>query len=489
MIHTGFSYTGVILLILFFAPNLLRDKNKSKDKINENKIFRMIERVGTAMCAVLCLIFSDFNVHRLTIWSLWLAASVVLMVIHAFIGRRGTYLPCISFLFLGIYGTNIFLITAALVFFIGSVGIHRTKENRGSKISKIVKGILLVPVVLLLLVTIVAVAGRNINWFKGYIDTSKGVNESIYVDIGGQEQYMLIRGKDVSNPVILYLHGGPAGPDSAISDTFTNPLIDDYTVVCWDQRGCGRTYYRNMDSDPENKTVSFERALQDTDEVVDYLCDRFGTDKVIVIGHSYGSLLGSTYVRLHPEKVIAYIGIGQFVDCIKSDEIMYRDALSAAVAQGEDTTSLEEAYAEYSQGDSLIEYMVLRSATAPYHQATYTANSALLAIFSPYAGVEDVLWTMKQGDLDSYYELNRPLFDLIYNTDLYDQDMTYEVPTFFISGGCDYTCNYSLAESYCNDIDSPMKEFVIMEGYGHCPHYAAPEGWARTVKDMLSGVI
>lgn len=489
MVHFGFSYIGVIWLILFLLPNLLRDKNKSKDTKSENKILKMIERIGIALCSVLCLLFSDFNIRPSTVWSIWLVASAVLMVIHAFTGRRRTALPCISFLFLGIYGTNSFLITASLIFFIGRIGIHRANKNRGSKISKIVKGILLTPVVLFLLFTIVAIAGRNINWFKGYIDTSKGVNESIYVDIGGQEQYMLIRGRDVSNPVILYLHGGPAGPDSAISDTFTNPLIDDYTVVCWDQRGCGRTYYRNMDSDSENKTVNFERALQDTDEVVDYLCDIFDTDKVIVIGHSYGSLLGSTYVRLHPEKVIAYIGIGQFVDCIKSDEIMYQDALSAAMAQGEDTTSLEEAYAEYSQGDSLIEYMVLRNATAPYHQATYTANSALLAVFSPYAGVDDVIWTMKQGDLDSYYELNRSLFDLVYNMNLYDQDMTYEVPTFFISGGCDYTCNSSLAESYCNDIDSPLKDFVLMEGHGHCPHYASPEEWAQTVKEMLSKVI
>lgn len=517
MVHFGFSYIGVIWLIMLFVPNGFWAKNKPADYDkyvgNENKILLMFECAGEVLCSMLCLIFSDFNIRISSIWTLWLLASFILMVLYELYWIRyfrsaktmadmyssfagfpvaGASLPCIAFFCLGIYGTNIFLIISSFILSVGHIGIHLMHSNevvprkKGRIIFKILKGILLTPVVLMLLFAVGVIACRNVNWFKGYINTSKGVNEGIYVDIGGQEQYMLIRGRDVTNPVILYLHGGPGGPDSAIGDTFTNPLIDDYTIVCWDQRGCGRTYYRNMDEDPDNKTVSFERALQDTDEVVDYLCDRFGTDKVIVVGHSYGSLLGSTYVRQHPEKVSAYIAIGQFVNCVASDEIMYQDALEKAKARGDDLTPLEEAYAEYCAGDDLLDYMTLRNATAPYHEAKYTFNTILVALVSPYCGVDDVLWTMKQADLDSYYELNRPLFDVVYNADLYAEDMTYEVPAFFISGGCDYTCNFSLAESYCNDIEAPLKDCRIMEGHGHCPQYADPEGWAQIVKDMLS---
>lgn len=91
-------------------------------------------------------------------------------------------------------------------------------------------------------------------------------------------------------------------------------MTDDYTVVSWDQRGCGRTYYHNAETDPDNSTVTFEQAEEDLNALVDYVCDRFGQDKVIIMGHSYGSLLGSQYVLDYPEKVSHYIGIGQEVE-------------------------------------------------------------------------------------------------------------------------------------------------------------------------------
>ena len=118
----------------------------------------------------------------------------------------------------------------------------------------------------------------------------------------------------MSNPVIIYLHGGPGSPDSAMTYKFTNELIDDYTVVCWDQRGCGRTYVKNKDIDEKNETVTFDQALSDLDVLTGYIKDRFGKDKIIIMGHSYGSILGSTYTYEHPENVAAYIGIGQFVN-------------------------------------------------------------------------------------------------------------------------------------------------------------------------------
>ena len=116
-----------------------------------------------------------------------------------------------------------------------------------------------------------------------------------------------------------------------------NYLTDEYTVVCWDERGCGRSYYRNVNIDPDNETLSFDAQLADLDALVDYLCERFSQDQVIIIGHSYGTMLGSRYVLAHPEKVSAYIGIGQSVNTRNySDEIYsYEDALAKARANGD----------------------------------------------------------------------------------------------------------------------------------------------------------
>lgn len=361
-------------------------------------------------------------------------------------------------------------------------------KNRWKSASQVVKIILLIPVVIVFLTVIIVIAGRIINRFSHYIDASKGIDETTYVDIGGQEQYLVIRGKDINNPVILYIHGGPGGPDSAICNVFTDPLIDDYTVVCWDQRGCGRTYFRNADKDSDNMTVNFETALSDTDELVDYLLERFDEDRVIFMCHSYGTVVGTRYIQEHSDKVTAYVGIGQFVNCRESDTIAYEDALEQANAAGDDTTALVTAREDYLIGDSLIEYLKLRHETEKYHPVKISAKPFMLAVFSPYSGIDDIRWVMKQKDTGKYYELEKSLMDTVFNCNMYDYDLTYDVPMLFISGGCDYVCNYSLVERYSGDISAPYIRFELLEGLGHAPQYAAPDEVAEIIKSYICSI-
>lgn len=516
MIHFGFSYVGLLFFIMLFVPNLIWAKNKPKDYdkyvINENKVLLMIERIGEATTLTAALIFSDYNLRAFTIWSLWLFLAFLFMVLYELYWIRyfrsgktmadmyssywgfpvaGASLPCLAFFCLGIYGTNIFLIVSALFLSVGHIGIHlnHRKEAVGKKktkkIVKVIRVFLLIPVVLLLLVTVVAIAGRNINWFRFNTNTANGIDEMSYVEIGGQEQYIHIMGKDINNPVILYLHGGPAGPDSAIMPFFTDPLTGDYTVVCWDQRGCGRTYFHNAGNDPDNLTVNFDTAVSDIDGMVDYLCERFNKDKVTLMCHSYGTIIGTRYVQEHSEKVEAYIGIGQFVNCRRSDELAYENAMAAAKANGEDTSSLEEAYKTYCKGDSLKEYLMLRNATSGYHPAENKANTALLAVFCPYAGTDDVRWVMKQADLESYEKLEGSLMDATYDYDVYDYELEYDIPMYFISGSMDYVCNTGLTKTFSEEITAPRSAFAVIEGGGHTPQYETPEAFGELVKQML----
>lgn len=122
------------------------------------------------------------------------------------------------------------------------------------------------------------------------INSVSGIDKKIYVEINGQQQYVFIRGKNVENPIVLYLHGGPANPDSFMTYEFAMELCSDYTFVSWDQRGCGRTYYKNKKTDSRNETASFGQALKDVDVLVEYLCNRFCKEQVVIMGHSYGAL-------------------------------------------------------------------------------------------------------------------------------------------------------------------------------------------------------
>ena len=517
MFHMGFSYIGVLFLVMLFVPNIIWAKNKPADYDkyvgNENKFLLILERAGECATSALVLVFSDFNIRPFTIWSLWLIAAFICMVLYELYWIRyfksaktmadmyssfagfpvaGASLPCIAFFMLGVYGSNIFLIVSALILSVGHIGIHVMHRNEVVPRAKrkpaifVLKVLVAIPVTIILLFTVAVIAVRNVNWIKGSIRTVSGINEQLYVELGGQEQYISIRGTDTGNPVIVYIHGGPGSPDSPIMPTFTDPLIDDYTVVCWDQRGCGRTYYHNAGTDPANETVDFEQALQDTDELVDYVRERFGQDKVIIMGHSYGTIVGAMYVQQHSEKVLAFVGVGQLVCLTESDDLAYQDALSKVSAGSEEEAELLKAYNAYNESNSLEDYFALRQITNKYHTNPGAADTIMLALFSPYTGVDDVRWTLVLSDLGSYSALEGSLMDMLYSFDLYDHPLTYDVPVYFISGENDYTCNWTLAQAYCEDITAPDKEFVCVAGTGHCPQYDSPDEFGEIVKGFLS---
>ena len=172
---------------------------------------------------------------------------------------------------------------------------------------------------LVFILSVFVIGCRNFNYFKHYKLVKNGIDEAGYIMLGGQEQYIHTRGENVNNPVIIYLHGGPSSPDEYVTYGFSDYLVDDYTVISWDQRGCGRTYIHNRNVDVNNDTASFEQALVDLDQLVDYARTRFHQDKVIILGHSYGTILGSVYSHKYPEKVDTYIGAAQVIQAPNSD--------------------------------------------------------------------------------------------------------------------------------------------------------------------------
>lgn len=350
-----------------------------------------------------------------------------------------------------------------------------------------VLAIILVAFILTGIIFIVAV--RTVTYFSNKISTENGVDEGVYVTLGGQEQYLLIRGEDVSNPVIIWLHGRPAGSDAFVNHVFQKYLVDEYTIINWDQRGCGRTYFRNVKSDPNNDTATFEQAQADLDELVDYACERFDKDKVIIVGHSYGTMLGSQYTLNHPDKLLAYIGVGQVVN-IESDIYSYENALEIAKENGDDTSEMESAYQKYVNDKTLINMMNLRNYTGKYHVAEKSANTIWEGIASPYMGIDDIRWFFKQiGGLEEYIELNQQLFDYIMVSDVRDYGLEYQVPVGFISGSDDWTTPVKYSEEYYNLISAPQKSFALIEGCGHSPQYDDPESFSKKLKDMLKECI
>jgi pimeloyl-ACP methyl ester carboxylesterase len=181
-----------------------------------------------------------------------------------------------------------------------------------------------------------------------------GIDESRTVSINGTEQWITVRGRDRNNPILLFLHGGPAAPEMPTSWTFQNGWEDYFTVVQWDQRGAGKTYLAN---DPAKiaPTITVPQMIADSETMVQYLRATYHKDKIFLLGHSWGSFLGLTLAEKHPEWLYAYIGMGQMIDSRKSEQLGYEHTLAAAEAV-HDTVAIRElqSIAPYPEADGAV---------------------------------------------------------------------------------------------------------------------------------------
>ena len=148
-IHFGFSYIGFIFLLMLMIPNMIWSKNKPKeyDKYvkNENKVLLLFERTGEMLVTCLSLIFSDFNINKISGWTIILLIAFFIMILYEIYWIRyfksnktmkdmyssllgipvaGATLPVIAFLLLSIYGKNLFLFISVIIMGIGHIGIH-----------------------------------------------------------------------------------------------------------------------------------------------------------------------------------------------------------------------------------------------------------------------------------------------------------------------------------------------------------------------------
>jgi pimeloyl-ACP methyl ester carboxylesterase len=156
------------------------------------------------------------------------------------------------------------------------------------------------------------------------------IAQASYLPIGGIDQWVMLRGENVANPVLVLLHGGPGFPETNLFRHFNSSLEKTFTVVYWEQRGAGKSFASDL---PESE-MTIERFVRDLDALVDRVCTRLNKRRVVILGHSWGSALGTLYAARHPAKVSAYVGTGQIGDLQASELSSYAFVLGEAERRG-----------------------------------------------------------------------------------------------------------------------------------------------------------
>lgn len=345
------------------------------------------------------------------------------------------------------------------------------------------KRILTLIIIFSILSIFALVCFRTANIYKYSLDGIDDVDFEGYVEINGIQQFLRVRGENEDNPVILFLHGGPGNPLSCVSYKFTYELYDNFTVCEWDQRGCGRTFYS------DDGVPLAEDILEDTDAVVEYLCREYECDKVIVMGYSWGSVIGLKYASEHPENVASYIGIGQ---CVNVERVVDFNMERYLLTSKEPT----EAIAAYNElvseegGPSKHFYYYMKLANMFSRELGEGGRSDFSyfidAVTGPDTSLEDLGWKIIQGlDQNTYIGQISNLAKYMYlEFDAYDMVKELECPVMFITGENDVTMPAEVLKEYYSKLKAPQKHMVIVEGAGHSPLFDDTEGTVNIIEEF-----
>ena len=336
----------------------------------------------------------------------------------------------------------------------------------------IIPGLLISSLLVLIALLLVFSTGK----IEQFVDSNgnpipNSISEKIYVEIGGLKQGMFIKGKNEENPVLLYLHGGI--PDYFLTRRYPTGLEDYFTVVWWEQRGSGLSFGSGLD----RETMNLDQMISDTREVTNYLRTRFGQDKIYLLGRSGGSFIGIQAAVMTPELYHAYIGVGQMSDQLKSERIayeymltQYRDAGNRKMVRKLEASPVTETIPDG--------YLKLRDQAM--HKlgigTTRDMNSIITGIFIPSLLCRE--YTLKEkfnlwrGKAQSGVH---PLWDNILATDLSKHVKEVNIPVYLFHGIYDYTVSYTLAKSWFEALDAPLKGFYTFENSAHSPLFEEPE--------------
>lgn len=312
--------------------------------------------------------------------------------------------------------------------------------------------------------------------------SKKPIDIQEYVPINGINQYLYHLGTNTENPVLLYLHGGPGSAESLLAHLYQDKWEKIFTVVNWDQRGAGKTLTRNP-----NQLPTIELMLQDLYEVVQYLKKKYHKQKIILLGHSWGSVLGSVFIRKHPEDIAYYIGSGQVISMRENEQVGY-DRVKELITKAKDKKSLKklEIIGTYPGDKMLFDPAFLKKVGQVRKlQAKYGLSSDDSFFSILHMITESPIFQMSDfSAFKKIYQANQKVYGFLSNFNLWEESREYKIPIYYILGGNDWQAPYVIAEKYFNEIQAPQKKIYMIPNARHMAAIDQPDLFFNALSDI-----
>ena len=308
------------------------------------------------------------------------------------------------------------------------------------------------------------------------------------VKIGGVDQWLLMRGTNTENPILLFLHGGPGFSEMGLFRHFNAELEKHFVIVNWDQWGAGKSYSKTLVSEP----MTIEQFVSDGIEIVEFLKNKFKQDKIYLVGHSWGSLLGMLMISRYPESFYAYVGTGQVANMPEAEKISYQFTLNTAMKSNNQKAikELEDigcpvdgVYKSGLSGTDIQREWLMKFGGIVYGKSNPGDLIMKIMLTKEYSLLDRINF-MKAMNMPSK---NKMVENEFLHINLFEQIPEVKVPIYFFLGRHDNQISAAVAEKYFNSITAPKKELIWFDQSAHSPCFEEAEKFNTLMVEKVLG--
>jgi proline iminopeptidase len=379
-----------------------------------------------------------------------------------------------------VLGRGLHAVLALLPMLLGAAlgaGLARRRQKSGGHVTT--------TVVAVALLALIAGISRPASTDAILTDTGAplagSVAELTTVPIGGHDQALMIRGDKGKNPVLLFLAGGPGGTELGAMRRHGQALEKDFVVVTWDQRGTGKSY----DSLDPTSTLTVGQAVSDTIEVSNYLRDRFGQDKIYLLGQSWGTILGVLAAQQHPELYRAYIGVGQMVNPGETDRVFYQDTLAWARNTNNASLVAKLTSAGPPPYTDMLDYEPILTNDGQVYPYDHSHNSEGAGGFSTNLFVNEYTLMEQLHAFAGFFDVFAAVYPQLQGIDFRTDATHLAVPVYLVEGRHEAPGRLGPAQQWFDLLDAPAKHLITFDTSGHRPLFEQPELFQQLMTDTV----
>lgn len=313
------------------------------------------------------------------------------------------------------------------------------------------------------------------------IKTENGISELFPLKLGSYEQWILIRGQNKHNPILLFIHGGPGTPNIGVAADTQQLLEKRFCVVNWDQLGSGLSFYHNISK--EHMTIA--KMVEYTHALIQYLLKKFNQKRLYLVGHSWGSLLGILTAQRFPELIEKYIGVSLMVDGELNEKYAYEYCYECAISSNR-KKAIEQLdkigsppYSDWMKG------LQTRSNWSNHFRgALFTGNLASIYL-------SRMLKSKEYKVVDLYRFMSGFMLSLkniwpeVMGIHLKEQVKELNVNAYFFLGKHDFQAPYKIAQEYISSLEANVKEIIWFENSAHMCHIEEQEKFQLEIIKLL----